>query len=55
MEYREARPYVSGWSLELIAGIIGIVIVVAAGKLLAARKGEALVDIAQSKADGPGH
>ena len=37
MEYKEGRPYMSGWSLELIAGIVGIVIVVAVGKWLAAR------------------
>jgi YjbE family integral membrane protein len=37
MQYKEDRPYVSGWSLELIAGIVGIVIVVAVGKWLAAR------------------
>src|SRR5437762_6170113 len=38
VEYKDARPYLAGWSLELIAGIIGIVIVVAAGKWFARRK-----------------
>ena len=38
VEYREANPYVGGVSLEIIAGIIGIVIVVALGKWLGARK-----------------
>src|SRR5690349_6868017 len=38
VEYREAHPYVSGLSLEIIAGVVGIVIVVVLGKWLAARK-----------------
>src|SRR3954469_9348462 len=38
VEYREARPYAGGWSLELIAGLIGVVIVVALGKWFAARQ-----------------
>jgi hypothetical protein len=38
VEYREASPYVAGLSLEIIAGIIGIAIVVALGKWLGARK-----------------
>jgi YjbE family integral membrane protein len=37
-EYREARPYVAGWSLEIIAGVVGIAVVVALGKWLGARK-----------------
>jgi YjbE family integral membrane protein len=37
MEYKDGRPYAAGWSVELIAGIVGIVIVVAVGKWLAAR------------------
>lgn len=40
VEYREANPYVAGVSLEIVAGIIGVVIVVALGKWLGAR-GEA--------------
>jgi YjbE family integral membrane protein len=38
VEYREANPYVAGVSLEIVAGVIGIVIVVALGKWLGARK-----------------
>jgi YjbE family integral membrane protein len=38
IEYRNDRPYVGGVSLEIIAGIVGIVIVVALGKWLAARQ-----------------
>ncbi|MEA3192215.1 MAG: hypothetical protein QOD26_548 [Betaproteobacteria bacterium] len=48
VEYREANPYVGGLSLEIIAGIIGIVIVVALGKWLGARK-EANAAVAQAK------
>ncbi len=47
IEYKEARPYAGGWSLELIAGIIGIIIVVALGKWLGARQP------AQTPADAP--
>jgi hypothetical protein len=43
VEYREANPYVAGLSLEIIAGVIGIVIVVALGKWLGARKEAAAV------------
>ena len=38
IEYRGENPYVSGISLEIIAGIVGIAIVVALGKWLGARK-----------------
>jgi len=38
MTYKDGRPYANGWSVELIAGIVGIVIVVALGKWLAARR-----------------
>jgi len=38
VEYRDASPYVAGFSLEIIAGIIGIAVVVALGKWLGARK-----------------
>jgi len=38
VEYRDAHPYVNGLSLEIIAGVVGIVIVVVLGKWLAARK-----------------
>jgi YjbE family integral membrane protein len=36
--YKDERPYVAGWSLEIIAGLVGVVIVVALGKWLAKRK-----------------
>ena len=36
--YVEGRPMVAGFSLEVLAGIVGIVIVVAAGTLLGKRK-----------------
>ena len=38
VEYREANPYVGGVSVEIVAGIIGIAIVVVVGKWLGARK-----------------
>jgi YjbE family integral membrane protein len=38
VEYRGENPYVGGVSLEIIAGVIGIAIVVALGKWLGARK-----------------
>ena len=37
VEYRDARPYLGSLSLELAAGVAGIVVVVALGKWLAAR------------------
>ena len=37
MEYTDDRPYLNGWSLEVVAGIVGIVFVVAVGNWLAAR------------------
>src|SRR6266850_258775 len=40
VEYRGENPYVAGWSLEVIAGLIGVVIVVALGKWFAARQAE---------------
>ena len=38
VEYRGENPYVSGFSLEIVAGILGIAIVVALGRWLGARK-----------------
>ncbi len=38
VEYRGDNPYVGGYSLEIIAGIVGVVIVVALGKWLAKKK-----------------
>ena len=46
VEYREANPYLAGVSLEILAGIAGIAIVVLLGKWLGARK-EAGDDAAQ--------
>ncbi|HEY5900555.1 MAG TPA: TerC family protein [Burkholderiales bacterium] len=40
IDYRDARPYVGRWSLELIAGALGVLIVVAVGKWLGSRQGE---------------
>ncbi|HUQ25573.1 MAG TPA: TerC family protein [Burkholderiales bacterium] len=48
VEYRESNPYVGGVSLEIVAGIIGIVFVVALGKWLGARK-EANAAAAQAR------
>src|SRR5216683_766029 len=41
VEYRGDQPYLSGYSLEIIGGIVGVVIVVALGKWLAKRNAEA--------------
>jgi YjbE family integral membrane protein len=38
IEYRDARPYAGGWSVEVIAGLLGVVLVVALGKWFAARQ-----------------
>ena len=38
VQYADGRPQVGGFSLEILAGIVGIVIVVAVGTLLARRK-----------------
>src|SRR6267142_2322715 len=42
VQYVEGHPKVGGLSLEILAGIVGIVIVVAAGTLLARRKSVAV-------------
>jgi YjbE family integral membrane protein len=39
--YRHAKPYVGAVSLELLAGVIGVAIVVVVGRVLAARKAQA--------------
>ena len=41
VEYRGENPYVGGWSLEILAGLVGVAIVVALGKWFAARQSEA--------------
>jgi len=38
IEYRQERPYLGGWSLEVICGLIGVAIVVVVGKWLGKRK-----------------
>ena len=38
VQYREARPYVGSLSLEIAAGVLGVLIVVLAGKWLAGRR-----------------
>jgi YjbE family integral membrane protein len=54
LEYRDDKPYWHGWSLELIAGVIGIVIVVAVGTLIGKRKAmKAAVHEAAVEADRP--
>ncbi|MFL6574745.1 MAG: TerC family protein [Burkholderiales bacterium] len=42
VQYVEGQPKVGGFSLEILAGIVGIVIVVAAGTLLGKRKSVAV-------------
>src|SRR3954466_5417002 len=42
VQYVEGHPKVGGFSLEILAGMVGIVVVVAAGTLLARRKGVAV-------------
>src|SRR5437868_1176496 len=38
VEYRGEQPYIGGWSLEIIAAVIGFAIVVLVGKWLGSRK-----------------
>jgi len=38
VEYRGEQPYVGGWSLEIIAAVIGFAFVVVLGKWLGKRK-----------------
>jgi YjbE family integral membrane protein len=47
MEYRDERPYLGGWSMELLAGVVGIFIVVIVGRWFARRQQHA----AQAPAD----
>ena len=49
-EYKGEQPYVGGWSLEVICGLIGVAIVVVVGKWLGGRKEAAA---AQAPADVP--
>src|SRR5689334_6410929 len=41
VEYRGEQPYVGGWSLEIIAAVIGFAVVVVVGKWLGGHKEEA--------------
>jgi YjbE family integral membrane protein len=51
VQYVEGHPKVGGLSLELLAGIVGIVIVVAAGTLLAKRKSVAVETAAPDRSE----
>jgi YjbE family integral membrane protein len=53
VQYREANPYVAGVSLEIVAGLIGVVIVVALGKWLASRQTTGIEAPAAAKPDKP--
>jgi len=51
VQYVEGHPKVGGFSLEILAGIVGIVIVVAAGTLLARRKSVAVETAAPDRTE----
>ena len=51
VQYVEGHPKVGGFSLEMLAGIVGIVIVVAAGTLLARRKSMAVETAAPDRTE----
>ena len=51
VQYVEGHPKVGGFSLEILAGIVGIVIVVAAGTLLAKRKSVAVETAAPDRTE----
>src|SRR5678816_723998 len=51
VQYADGHPRVGGFSLELLAGIVGIVIVVAAGTLLAKRKSVAVETAAPDRTE----
>ena len=51
VQYAEGHPKVGGFSLELLAGLVGIVIVVAAGRLLAKRKSVAVETAAPDRTE----
>jgi YjbE family integral membrane protein len=51
VQYVEGHPKVGGFSLELLAGIVGIVIVVGAGTLLAKRKSVAVETAAPDRSE----
>src|SRR5262245_17164441 len=51
VQYVDAHPKVGGFSLEILAGIVGIVIVVVAGTLLARRKGAEVETVAPDRTE----
>jgi len=51
VQYVEGHPKVGGFSLEILAGLVGIVIVVAAGTLLAKRKSMAVETAAPDRSE----
>jgi YjbE family integral membrane protein len=51
VQYVEGHPRVGGFSLEILAGIVGIVIVVALGTLLARRKSVAVETAAPDRSE----
>jgi YjbE family integral membrane protein len=52
VEYRGDNPYVGGYSLEIIGGIVGVVIVVALGTWLAKKNAGADTTAPAAKTDG---
>ena len=51
VQYEQGHPKVGGFSLEILAGIVGIVIVVALGTLLARRKSVAVESAAPDRTE----
>ena len=51
VQYEQGHPKVGGFSLEILAGIVGIVIVVALGTLLARRKSAAVEGAAPDRTE----
>jgi predicted tellurium resistance membrane protein TerC len=50
-QYVDGHPRIGGFSLEILAGIVGIVIVVAAGTLLGRRKSVAVETAAPDRSE----
>jgi hypothetical protein len=51
VQYDQGHPKVGGFSLEVMAGIVGIVIVVALGTLLARRKSVSVASAAPDRTE----
>jgi hypothetical protein len=51
VQYVNGHPKVGGFSLEVLAGVVGIVIVVAAGTLLAKRKSVAVETVSPDRSE----